>query len=94
MGTLEPTSSPALLVILFWEEEEKEEEEEEDETDESKAVDVLWVPVQLLFMTSFTILPLFGVWVLPDESWIIGFLGDDFYDVSVFYAQLGRWTRF
>ena len=46
VGTLEPTSSPALLVVLFWvEEEEKEEEEEEDETYESKAVDVLWVPV-------------------------------------------------
>ena len=34
MGTLEPTSSPALLVFLFWvEEEEKEEEEEADEED-------------------------------------------------------------
>ena len=68
VGTLEPPSSPALLVVLFWvEEEEKEEEEEEDETDESKAVDVLWVPVQLLFLTSLAILffsfPLFGVWV-------------------------------
>ena len=31
----------------------------------------------------------FGVWVLPDESWIIGLLGDDFIDVSVVYAQLG-----
>ena len=71
MGTLEPTFSPALLVVLFWvEEEEKEEEEEEDETDESKAVDVLWVPVQLLFLTCLAILffsfPLFGVWVLPE----------------------------
>ena len=31
----------------------------------------------------------FGVWVLPDESWIIELLGDDFFDVSVFYPQLG-----
>ena len=31
----------------------------------------------------------FGVWVLPDVPWIIGFLVDDFYDVSGFYAQLG-----
>ena len=31
----------------------------------------------------------FGFWVLPDESWIIGLLGDDFFDVSVFYAQPG-----
>ena len=50
--TLVPTS-PALLVVLFWVEEE---EEKEIETDESKAVDVLWVLVQLLFLTSLMIL--------------------------------------
>ena len=61
------------------EEEEKEEEEKEDETDESTAMDVLGVAVQLPFLTSLTILffyfPLFGFWVLPDEYWIIGFPG-------------------
>ena len=31
----------------------------------------------------------FGVWVLPVEYWINGLLGGGFFDVSVFYAQLG-----
>ena len=52
---------------------------EEDKTDEFEAMDVLGVPVQLLFLMSLTILffsfPLFGVWVLLDEYWIIGFPG-------------------
>ena len=32
---------------------------------------------------------MFGAWVLLDEYWIFGFLGDDFDDVSVLYALLG-----
>ena len=60
-------------------EEEAKEEEEEDETDERKAMDVLGVPVQLLFLMSLTILffsiPPFGAWVMLDKYWIIGFPG-------------------
>ena len=56
--------------------EEDEDDEKEDETDESKAMDVLRVPVQLLLLTSLTILffsfLLFGVWVLP-EVFLRGF---------------------
>ena len=40
--------------------------------------------------TSFLwFLLVFGVWVLLVVSWINGFLGDGFYDVSVLYALLG-----
>ena len=59
------------------EEEEEEEAEKEEETDESKALDVLGVLVQLLFLTSLSILffsfLLFGVWVLPESPGLLDF---------------------
>ena len=77
---------------------EQADEEEEEEEEEEKAAGSLLLTVATcssrgshseiwtFFLWFFLV---FGVWVLPVEYWIIGFLGDGFNDVSVFYAQLG-----
>ena len=65
--------------FFFLPADEEAKEEEEDETDERKTMDVLGVPVQLLFLMSLAILffsiPLFGAWVMLVKYWIILFPG-------------------
>ena len=77
---------------------EQADEEEEEEEEEEKAADSLLLTVATCFArgshseiwASFLwFFLVFGVWVLPVERWIIGFLGDGFFDVSALYAQLG-----
>ena len=51
---------------------ERRRKEEEEEDDEGTFPQLLFVT---FFYDSLFSFPLFGVWVLPDESWIIGFLG-------------------
>ena len=76
--------------------EEEEKEEEEEEASESLLFTFatcssrgshseIWTSFLLLFL-------LFGVWVLPFESWVIGCLGDVFHDVSVFSAWSDGFT--
>ena len=73
-------------------------DEEEEEEEEEKAAESLLLTaatcssrcshseIWTYFLWFFLV---FGVWALPVEFWIVGFLGDDFYGVSVFHAQLG-----
>ena len=73
------------------------EEEEEEEEDEKAAESLLFSvatcssrgshsEIWTSFLWFFLV---FSVWVLPVESWVIGFLGDGFYIVFVFFALLG-----
>ena len=67
-----------------------DEEEEEEEAAESLLFTVatcssrgshseIWTPFLWFFLV-------FSVWVLPVESWVVGFLGDGLFHVSIFYA--------